>query len=61
MGHGAKEESEEKIRRKRGLSPLPHPLVVVVFCFFVLTSLSPPPPALHAPSKHLEQAMLVST
>jgi len=34
--HGVKEESKKKIRRKRGLSPLPHPLVVV---FFVLTYL----------------------
>ena len=37
---GTKEEREKKIRRKRGrgLSPLPHPLFVCLFVFFLLTS-----------------------
>ena len=37
---GTKEEREKKIRRirGRGLSPLPHPLFVCLFVFFLLTS-----------------------
>ena len=37
---GTKGEREKKIRRKRGrgLSPLPHPLFVCLFVFFLLTS-----------------------
>ena len=43
---GTKEETEKKIRRKkgRGLSPLPHPLFVCLFVFFsayIFFTLSP--------------------
>ena len=56
MECGAKEESEEKIKRKRGLSPLSHPLVVVFLCSH-LFPLSPAAPR----SERLEQVMLVCT